>query len=160
MMQFGTREDIAAPVDHVFAELSDFHAFERSALRRGADVQRVDTLKAVGPGMAWDISFRLRGKQRKIKMELSAYEPPTRMVFSSRSTSMGGTMTVDLVALSRGRTRMALDIELVPKTLSAKLLVQSLKLARGNLRKRFRLRVADFANDIEDRYKGAVGDMR
>lgn len=152
-MQFSTKEDIEAPIDYVFTELSDFHSFERSALRRGADVQRIDNKTSNGPGMAWDISFKLRGKTRDLQMELTEYDPPTGMVFSSRSASMGGTMTVDLVPLSRGRTRMSLDILLQPKNLSAKLLVQSLKLARNNLAKRYKLRIAEFAMDLEDRYK-------
>ena len=41
-MKFSTREDIEAPVDHVFAEVSDFAGFERRALRHGADITRLD----------------------------------------------------------------------------------------------------------------------
>jgi hypothetical protein len=69
---------------------------------------------------------------------------------------LGGNMVVDLMALSRSRTRLVLDIELKPENLSARLLVQSLKLARGNLTKRFRLRAAEYAIDVEDRYKRSV----
>jgi len=52
-MKFSTREDVEAPVDYVFGQISDFGAFERQALRRGADVRRLDS----GPfvtGSAWD----------------------------------------------------------------------------------------------------------
>jgi len=62
-------------------------------------------------------------------------------------------MRVDLVALSRGRTRLSVDLALEPRSISGRLMVQSLKLARNNLTKRFRLRVADYAVDLEDRYK-------
>ena len=151
-MQFSAKEDVAAPIEFVFEQLSDFQSFERSALRRGAEVQRVDTRKTVGPGMAWDASFKLRGRRRDVQMELTEFDPPNGMVLSSRSSAMGGHMTVDLVALSRGRTRMSLEIELKPKTLSSRLLVQSLKLARSSLSKRFRDRVAGFAEDLEDRF--------
>lgn len=157
-MQFTAKEDVAAPIEFVFAQLSDFQSFERSALRRGAEVQRVDNKVDVGVGMKWDAAFKLRGRQREMQLELTEYDPPTGMVLSSRSPNMGGHMAVDLVALSRGRTRMSLEIDLKPKTLSARLMVQSLKLARGRLSKRFRERVAQFAEELEDRHqKSASG---
>jgi len=37
-MKFAAREDIEAPIEYVFSQISDFPALERSALRRGADV--------------------------------------------------------------------------------------------------------------------------
>ena len=116
-------------------------------------MQRVDRRTSVGPGMAWDAAFKLRGRRREIQMELTEYDPPTGMILSSRSANMGGHMAIDLVALSRGRTRMSLEIDLKPKTLSSRLLVQSLKLARSSLSKRFRERVAHFAEELEDRFK-------
>lgn len=155
-MKFSTREDIEAPIDYVFNQLSDFQSFERSALRRGADVQRVDSLNTLSIGMAWDIAFKMRGKMRELQMELTDYDTPNGMVLSSRSPAMGGQLALDLVALSRGRTRMSVDIELRPQNLSSRLLVQSLKLARNNLTKRYKLRVADFARDLEDRFKRQV----
>lgn len=158
-MQFSAKEDIEAPIDFVFEQLSDFQSFERSALRRGAEVQRTDGKRNVGPGMMWDASFKLRGRKRDLRLELTEYDAPTGMVLTSRSANMGGHMTVDLVALSRGRTRMSLEIDLKPKTLSARLLVQSLKLARSNLSKRFRKRVAEYAEELEDKHKKQVGGM-
>lgn len=152
-MKFSAREDIEAPIEFVFGQLTDFHAFERSALRRGAEVQRVDNKTSPGVGMAWDVAFKLRGKMRELKMELTSFDIPNGMVLSSRSPAMGGDMVVDLVALSRGRTRMSVDIDLRPKNLSSRLLVQSLKLARGNLTSRYETRVTGFARDLEDRYK-------
>ena len=152
-MKMNAREDVEAPIDFVYEQITDFQAFERRAMRRGAEVLRVDDLKTDGPGMAWDITFMLRGKQREVQIELARLDPPNGLTMASRSPTMGGQMVVELVALSRNRTRLSLDIELVPKNLTARLLVQSLKLARKNLTKRFRLRVADYAVDLEDRYK-------
>ncbi|MDQ7072044.1 MAG: SRPBCC family protein [Rhodobacterales bacterium] len=152
-MKFSTKEDIEAPIAHVFSKISDFDSFENSARRRGAEIARADNMEDTGVGMCWDVGFMMRGKQRQIVIELEGYDAPNTLEFVSRSKGLGGIMTVDLVALSRGRTRLGLDLELNPQTLSARLLVQSLKLARGNLNKRFHLRVADYAKDMEDQYK-------
>ncbi|SLN60494.1 hypothetical protein PEL8287_03289 [Roseovarius litorisediminis] len=152
-MNFSAKEDVEAPIDHVFAEVSNFQSFERSALRRGAEVRRVDDLTTVGPGMAWDIAFELRGKRRELILELTHFEPPNGMLLASRASPLGGVVSVDLVALSRNRTRINVDVVLKPQNLSARLLVQSLKLARANLGKRFSLRLGDYARDLENRLK-------
>lgn len=152
-MKFETKEDIEAPIEHVFGVVSNFEGFERQALRRGAEVSRLNPQQKPGVGMAWDLAFLMRGKRRELQIELTEYDPPNRMVFESRSPSMGGHMVVDLVALSLGRTRLGIEIELMPQNLSARLLVQSLKLARGNLNKRFHIRVAEFARDTEERFQ-------
>ena len=151
-MKFASKEDIAAPIDAVFAMVSDFDSFERAAMRRGAEVQRTDTMRTPGVGMSWRARFMLRGRERKISVTLSTYDPPNRLVLDGVSPNIEGQMTVDLVALSRQRTRMSVALKLTPKTLAARLLIQSLKLARSNLTRKFHLRVADFAKDVEDRH--------
>lgn len=152
-MQFTTREDIEAPIDYVFGVVSDFEGFERQAMRRGGEVARCDDLSAPGAGMRWEAVFPFRGKRRDIEIEMVEYTPPNQMVFESRMAGMTGGMTVSLLALSRGRTRLDMTLDLKPRSLPAKLLVQSMKLARGSLNKRFKVRVAEFAKTTEDRFQ-------
>lgn len=151
-MKFETHEDIEAPIDYVFAQVSDFGALERLLRRRGADVQRIVDRSPPAPGMTWDTSFDMRGKQRQMRLELIACEPPAGMRFAATSKSINADLDVALLALSRGRTRLALVAELKPLTLSARLTLQSLKLAKGNIAQRFEMRIASYANDLEDRY--------
>ncbi|HCI07161.1 MAG TPA: hypothetical protein DE314_07355, partial [Sulfitobacter sp.] len=61
-MKFSTREDVEVPIDQAFALICDFDAYERSAMRRGAEVRRVDDLSKPGVGMKWAASFKMRGK--------------------------------------------------------------------------------------------------
>ncbi|MEL6464689.1 MAG: SRPBCC family protein [Pseudomonadota bacterium] len=150
-MKFSTREDVAAPIDQVFAALSDLDMFERQAMRRGAEVQRTRPLTEPGVGMRWKVHFKMRGRRREVDLELTRYDVPNEMVFDINSTGVTGTFSVELLALSRNRTRMALALELTPQTLSARLFLQSLKLAKNALSKRFKLRVAEYARGLEDR---------
>ena len=155
-MKFSAKEDIEAPIEYVFDALSDFESFERSAMRRGAEVERIDALAVPGVGAQWEIGFQMRGKPRLMHLELVEYDCPDAMAFHSKSGGLGGALDVELVAMSRKRTRLSMEIELKPQTLAARLMVQSFKFARGNLNKRFHLKAAEFAKELEDRYRRIV----
>ncbi len=150
-MKFSTNEDIEAPISDVFTILSEFETYERSAIRRGIEVQRAGDPAPNAVGMSWDAKFSLRGKLREVKLTLTEYEPPNAIRIDADSQGLDGILTLDLMALSPRRTRMSVALTLTPKTLSARLLVQSLKLAKSNLTKRFKWKVAEYAKNIEDR---------
>lgn len=150
-MKFVAKDDIEAPIDFVFREVSNFEAFQRAAIRHGATITRTDDLAAPGPGMTWDAAFELRGRRRETRVTLVEYDPPNGMRFEAESPGLAVTCRVELIALSPNRTRLKLHLELKPQTLSARLLVQSLKLAKANLTKRLNLRVADFAAGVSER---------
>ena len=152
-MKLDTIRDIEAPIDFVFGQMSDFRAIERAAMRRGAEVQRTDDLTRTGPGMTWDASFEFRGRTREIRLELKEYAPPEGMIFATRSPSLSGRFAVELVALSRRSTRVKVDMKMQPETLSGKLLVQSMKLARKTLTSRMENRMAAYATEIEQRFR-------
>ncbi len=151
-MKFSAREDIEAPMDHVYRAITDFPAFERQALRRGADVRRTDISGGATVGATWDVKFSFRGKERNMKALLARLDDQG-LQLDTVSSGIDGQTVVDLVPLSPRRTRLAVSIELKAKTLSARLLLQSLKLAKASLTTRFKKRVADFASDVEGRYK-------
>ena len=157
-MKLATREDIDAPIEAVFRELSDFDSFERAILRRGAEVQRTDTLPVPGPGMSWKTNFSFRGRQRGAKIALDEYTPPDRLRASVHSSGFETDLLIDLVAMSKSRTRMNFAIDARPKSVPARLMIQSFKLARHAMLKRFRHRISDFASDLEARAQKAAGN--
>ncbi|MEP1588019.1 MAG: SRPBCC family protein [Tateyamaria sp.] len=150
-MKFTTREDVSAPIEQVFEALRDFEGFERQAMRRGIEVRRTDNLKKASVGLCWQVAFELRGRKRDITLELVRFESPNEMAFKGKSSGIDADFVIELMALSRTRTRMAVNLEITPLNLSARLLVQSLKLAKNNLTKRFKLKVASYAKTLEDR---------
>lgn len=153
-MDFNTREDIEAPIDYVFEQVTDFAAFERSIMRRGGDVERIVDHGAPEVGTKWRIKFLLRGAERKIEVEVTEVEKPNAISFQMTSKSVDGLLKVDLVALSRARTRLNVRAETLAKTIPAKLAFQSMKFARNKPQARFKTFLSGFAEDIETRYRG------
>ncbi|UWQ13916.1 SRPBCC family protein [Aliiroseovarius sp. M344] len=159
-MKFKTREDIEATLEQVFEAVSDFDGMERAALRRGAEVTRTDTLTVPGQGMTWHASFPFRNRTRVADMMLKTYDAPHQLELFSKVSGIEATVEVELLSLSRNRTRMSLSVDMRPKSIPARLLIQSMKLARASLVKRFRKRVADYAQSIENRYRPTTNPIR
>ncbi|MFP3383340.1 SRPBCC family protein [Tritonibacter sp. SIMBA_163] len=150
-MHFETKEDTDCPIQDLFVAISDFESFERSAIRRGVDVQRHGDTAAPRDGLYWDVTFNFRGSERRVRIDVADYDVPNTISFAAVGNGMSGDLKVDLMALSAQRTRMTVRVDLKPKTLAARLLLQSLKLARNKLNRKFRTRVAEFARQTEER---------
>ena len=155
-MKFSTKEDVEAPIEAVFDMLCDFESFERAAMRRGAEVQRADRLHQPGVGMTWKAVFPLRGKRRELTLEMVTFDRPNEMVIDSMSQGLAGQMSFELMPLSRNSTRVLVALEVKPLTLSARLWVQSLKLAKTTLTQKYKDRVAEYARGMEKRYASGV----
>jgi uncharacterized protein YndB with AHSA1/START domain len=149
-MKLSAREDIEAPIDYVFDKVGDFALLERSGMRRGVEVVR----KEAEGRTSWDLGFSFRGRPRKALVTLEKVEAPNSLVASFSSGGLTGHTVVELIALSRNRTRLSISVEFAPQSLSARLLVQSLRLAKMTITRRFKTRVADIAEDIEESYRG------
>ena len=152
-MDLSSKKDIEAPIAEVFEALCDFESFERSAYRRGVEVQRMGDINAPQKGLAWDAKFTLRGKPRELHVVLTSYEPVTRIVLTGESGALKGETEIELVALSPSRTRLCIKLGVSAKTLSGRLLLQSMKLARGSIERKFNARISDFAAVTEEKLR-------
>lgn len=150
-MKLTTREDVAAPIEAVFAQIADFGWFERAAMRRGAEVVRTDKLTQPGKGMSWHADFEYRGRDRKADVDLAEYDPPEGMTLIMRAAGLEVACIIELIAMSRTRTRMNITMDATPRTIPARLMIQSAKLARTNIQKRYRRRIAEYAAELEER---------
>ncbi|MEM8978025.1 MAG: SRPBCC family protein [Pseudomonadota bacterium] len=152
-MKFSSRDDINVPANVIFERISDFDTWERLALRRGIRVQRTDSYEDIGPGMAWDVAFRFRGKPRTLSAQMVKFDSPHEIGFAGSVGGLVMNYAVDLIALSPRRTRISTALDLKPETLSARLLLQSMRLARTRLKAGYKDRTAHFANTIEENYR-------
>lgn len=155
-MKLTTKQDIEAPLDHVYARLTDFDHFERMAMRRGSEIERTDRLKSPGPGMAWRLRFTFRGKPRKAMVRFTDGVPGSHIDLGFESPSLEGTARIELVALSARRTRLALVSDVRPKTLAARLVLQSMRLAKGRIQRKYDVAAGKLANMIEEQYRASV----
>ncbi len=151
-MKFSTKEDLQIGIEDVFDLLSDFDGYERKIMRHGVDVTRLDQLGVATVGAKWRAKAEFRAKMRVFEVDIVSFDRPNEMIFRAESGGIKSKFTVELVALSRNRTRMRVELDIKPKTLPARLLMQSARLARNTLNKRYKTRIANFSEDLEDRF--------
>ena len=126
-MKFSAQEDLKLPQADVFARLSNFDTFERIALKRNVRVSQISQNNPNEDTLGWNCKFKVRGRLRDVEIRLIEF---------------------DVIPLSRVQTRIQVVSVLEPKTLAARLLVQSMKLARSKFNQRFKSRVGKLAEFI------------
>lgn len=148
-MKFVTEQIVASPRDAVFAALTDFARFEREAASSGVEVHRSDTLTRPGPGMCWRARFDLHGRRRELIAEIVRINHPCDLLFSGKVGGLVGELVFELAETGVNETRLMVELNLRARSITAKLLLQSIKLTRSNVARRFRRRVNAFCRQAE-----------
>ena len=154
-MQFSSVQDVNAPLDFVFQQMSDFESYESYGLRTGADVERSDNLTEKAAGMMWDVSGDFRGKRRNLEIELIDYRPDNLLKFFIKSKGVEAIATMESMALTRKQSRIKVTTLLKPKSISARLILQSAKHAKSSMNRKFNHSFWTYANYIENNYNNA-----
>jgi hypothetical protein len=148
-MKLTAKSDLEAPAAFVYARLADHPAWEREALRRGAEIERPADMPQSGEGAGWRVRAPFRGKIRKILLTIELMVPDQLIRLGIDGQSMEGDAMVEITALSARRTRMKVTLEIKPKTLAARLFLNTLRLARTRVQARLDKRMGQLAARIE-----------
>ncbi len=151
-MKLTAKTDLEMPAAAVFAILTDHPAWEREAIRNGVEVERPVDSPAMGVGAEWRIRGQFRGKARKVRVRIDEMTPDQRLALGIDSPSVEGTTRLEVLVLSPRRSRLRVDLEVKPKTLAARLFVNTLRLAKGRVQARFESRLNQLGARIRDRY--------
>lgn len=154
-MKFKVSEDVDAPADITWARFTDFSGIEAEATGRGADLSRVGNWQTAAPGCAWRGSAKIRGRVRPVASEISALSAPERCEITTTIGGMEAVYEMTFLALREDMTRVQVVLDLSASTLSARLALQTLKLARGRVMQRLQGLLARQGNLAEDDYRRA-----
>lgn len=152
-MKLYGQSDIDAAATDVFAVLTDFVHFEKVALRQGADVERTDRLRGYSVGSTWNVHFRYRGKGRHLAAELTALEPPSALNFEGKSGGFEFSVSMSLLPLAPRLTRLSVVLDVRPRTLAARIILQTAKLGRVRFEQRFSSRTEAFGRYLQRRLR-------
>lgn len=146
-MKFSTRQDTDLSPEYLFDVISDFDRLERLLTRRGAVVRRVDPASEPGAGMAWLINFDWRGKSRHLRLDVTRFDRPENISMEGVSDMFEISLDMTVIALTRTRARLQFEVDVRPRSMKARLLLQTAKLGKSQLDRKFALRVAELLGD-------------
>jgi len=152
-MRFTSKQDIIAPANFVFQQLADFDFYESYAMRMGAQVERRDQYFEPQQGMCWSIKGHFRGKDRALELTLNSYKPVDSLSYICTSKSLNAVIDLDVIPLSRTQTRLKVMIDIQARGLAARVALQSAKLAKKSLDRKFDTHMRDIANNISGKYQ-------
>lgn len=147
-MKFSTRQDTDLPAEALFAAVSDFPRIERILLRRGASLRREDGNGEPRLGASWRIGFDWRGKPRAVQLQVTTWEPPERLGFSGLSELFSLSIMATVVPLSPSKSRLIFEAELQPRGMKARLMLQTARLGKTQLDRKFALGIGDFIQKL------------
>ncbi|MDZ4088637.1 MAG: SRPBCC family protein [Tabrizicola sp.] len=152
-MKLTAKTDLEVPAAFVFATLVDHPSWERDAVRNGAEVERPPGTPATGLGAAWRVRGQFRGKVRKVQLTITELVENQRVVLTMDGPTIEGSARFEVMVLSPRRSRLRVDVEFKPKTLSARLFINTMRLAKGRVQAKFEARLGQIGGRIKDRYE-------
>ena len=137
----------------VWARFTDFSGFEEDASGRGAILNRVGNWTQTVQGVEWRGEVTVRGKSRPITAKVTQLVPQELCIVDSRIGGMNCHQEIIFVPLSTTVTRVALMLDLSADTLTARLLLQTMKLARGRVLQKLQGVLARQGNAVKAAYR-------
>jgi hypothetical protein len=156
-LKFRISDDIEAPIDWVWEGFTDFAAIEADIRARDAELSRVGDWKEAALGVAWRGSVPVRGKVRTIEARIAGFIPEEQLRVESRIGGMSCDYEVVFAPLSAEVTRVSVTLELKASTLSARLLLQTLKIARRKVVQRLEGAVVRQGQAVEADWRARSG---
>lgn len=150
-MQLNATEILTGHIEEVFDELADFARAERAAMDRGISVERLDALGAPDAGVKWKIGFFARGRDREAEMEVTKFTRPTLIRYEGQVGGLVFETNVACRVADSNATEVTVSTKLRAKSMSARVLLQSLKIARRRVQKRFRKSIRTLLREVESK---------
>jgi hypothetical protein len=149
-MKISAREEIAAPAETVFRAVTNFDRLAVLAEGRGVTLRPTGAHPAPCRGFTWSALAPIRGQVREIASEVTLFDPVNGYTVASTVGGLAALTEVELTALPNDRTRLRIAVEVTPTSLAGRILIQPLRLGKGAMEERFRIRVAGFARAVEE----------
>ena len=152
-MRFKATETINGPIEAVFDDFSDIRRIEQELTDRGVGLERLDNDTGLVAGAAWHTVVRVKGRQRDADAQLVEVDRPRSLRLEGKSGGMLMETSFEFTEIGPQTTELEIVVNLRARSVSAKLLLSSFRLARSRMVRGMRKRVAKSARACEARLR-------
>ncbi|MEO1001020.1 MAG: hypothetical protein AAFW69_10545 [Pseudomonadota bacterium] len=133
-MELSLTREIAVPEGWLRARVEGIDAHLPAAAARGWEIARVAGT-SVAPGSSWTASGRIRGRRVRGRVEITGADAEGWR-FRGGGEGFALTGRIGTEALGPRKTRLTLEVALRPETLTARMMMPSLRLFRPRIARR------------------------
>lgn len=144
-MKLAMRQDEKVSAAVMFDAIADFSNIELMLRRSGVAVTRVE--QDHGHVIGWELEFDWRGQSRALRLDLVRFDRPEVMVLSGQSDSFDIFVQLTVVALSRVKSRLMFELEIKPRNIRSRLMLQTAKLGKARIDRNFKRQVSKFLGE-------------
>lgn len=153
-MRLEAAHEIQAPIELVFGKFCDFDRLQSFTENTGREAVRLDDGTATGAGVRYLLKGKFGGKQRSIELGLETCVPTVILKYEVEVETLTAALRFDFEKRAAELTRVSLILEPTAHSISSRLILQSVKLAKRTMEKRMETRLFHFGNEIVEEYRG------
>lgn len=148
-MKFVNHTEVRRSAEAVFTYISKLDALEERARAGGVKVMRLSGDGALTPGTEWEVEGRFAGADRKVEIRLERVKVPSSLIFKNKTGGTEVDFEVQVLPQAANRTRLRTITDMKARSLSARLILQSMRLIRPRINGRIDSALGKLAKRIE-----------
>lgn len=140
-MKFSTRVNSSSTAEQLFDRVTDFSRLEQMLIKNKVSVSRINPADEPGAGMAWKLAFDWRSKTHVLRLDVRRFDRPDVVFITGTSDLFDLLITITVFGLTQTRSRLIFETEVLPRNMRARVIIQTAKLAKGRLDRRYEQRI-------------------
>ncbi len=151
-MELTYKTIINVPQAFAFEKATDFARFEREGFGKLSPFEPRSEIKAPGIGARWRTSSEFQGRPRRFSLELFKLDGPEAMVLGNKSEKYDIEAHFLFKEIGEEETEFTFHLDAKAQSITAKLILQTIQLARGRIEKSMQTEFEKMALNMEEAF--------
>ncbi len=153
-MKFDYKSTINVPVEFAYSRATDFEKFQQDGFGNISKFEPVGDILAPDIGARWKVQSEFQGRQRRFSLELRELLENQAVVFGNGSDKFDVEASFNFSRIDDLNTGFVFEINSSAKTITGRLIMQTMQLARGRIEKKLAVDFDAMRDRMEAEFHG------